>query len=76
MNKTQIYQEVVDYFGDQTKTAALLSVKQPTASGWVNGKHKMSAGVALRVERLSGGKFLASQLCDDLIDMQARAEIT
>lgn len=64
----KIYTEVIDYFDGQANTAAKLQVSQPTVSGWFNGKHGMSAKTALRVERLSFGKFKACDLSDDLAE--------
>lgn len=61
-----IYARLVSHFGGQVKTAASLGVKQGTVSGWVSGRHGMSAKVALRAERETGGVFPAIELCPDL----------
>lgn len=62
----KIYQELVDYFGGQQKTAVELNVKQPSVHAWVVGKTKMSALVALRVEQKTNGKFKAAELCPQI----------
>lgn len=62
----KIYQEVVDYFGGQKKTALELNVKQPSVHAWVVGKAKMSALVALRVQHKTNGKFKAVELCPEI----------
>ncbi|MCY1421476.1 hypothetical protein D9M71_371340 [compost metagenome] len=61
-----IYQDLVDYFGTQTKTAERLGVDQGTVSGWVREKHGMSAVTALRAEAETEGKFKAVDLCPAL----------
>lgn len=61
-----IYDELVDHFGTQTKTAVALDVDQGTVSGWVRNKHGMSAVTALRAESETEGKFKAVDLCPDL----------
>lgn len=63
MSQTSTFQSLVGHFGTQIKTAELLKVDQATVSGWVRGKHGMSPAVALRAEKLTGGKFTAAQLC-------------
>lgn len=45
-----IYDQLVDHFGGQVKTADSLGVKQGTVSGWVSGRHGMSAVTALRAQ--------------------------
>lgn len=61
-----IFQALVDHFGTQTKTAERLGVDQGTVSGWVRGKHGMSAVTALRAEAETDGAFKAVDLCPDL----------
>ncbi|QPI65856.1 transcriptional regulator [Vreelandella venusta] len=63
MSQTSTFQSLVGFFGTQIKAAELLNVDQATVSGWVRGKHGMSPAVALRAEKLTGGKFTAAQLC-------------
>lgn len=60
------YQEVVDFFGTQSKTAHALNVAQPSVNAWVLGKSRMSAITALQVEKLTQGKFKAVELCPSL----------
>lgn len=61
-----IYERLVDHFGGQVKTAAILGVKQGSVSGWVSGRHGMGAVTALRAEAQTSGKFLAVDLCPAL----------
>jgi len=42
-------------------------VKQPTVSGWLNGRHGMSIKTALKAQSITKGKFKASELCPELI---------
>ncbi|GAA0586458.1 Cro/CI family transcriptional regulator [Halomonas salifodinae] len=60
---TALFTKLVEHFDTQTNAAAALGVDQTTVSGWVRGKHGMSPAVALRAERLTEGKFKASELC-------------
>lgn len=70
--KTAI-KNLVSLFGNQTKTAEALRVKQPTVNGWLSGKHGMSAVVAIRAEKLTEGEFQAATLCPDLADLPPAA---
>jgi DNA-binding transcriptional regulator YdaS (Cro superfamily) len=64
--RMSIYERLVDCFGSQEKAALALGVKQGSVSGWVTGKHGMSAIVAMRAEEVTGGQFKAADLCPDL----------
>ncbi|WP_445425197.1 transcriptional regulator [Alishewanella sp. HL-SH06] len=70
---TSTFKNLIDHFGDQSIAAEMLGVKQPTVSGWLNGKHGMSAKTALKAERLTGGKFKASDLCPELAEVLLNA---
>lgn len=61
-----IYDHLVRHFGCQVKTAESLGVKQGTVSGWVSGRHGMSAVTAIRAENETGGLFKAVDLCPAL----------
>ncbi|CAN7518824.1 Cro/CI family transcriptional regulator [Pseudomonas sp. LjRoot71] len=61
-----IFEKLVSRFGSQVKAAEALGVKQGTVSGWVSGKHGMSAVTAIRAERVTKGEFKAEELCPDL----------
>ena len=67
-----IFKDLVVHFGTQDKTAERLGVDQGTVSGWVRGKHGMSAVTALRAEAETDGAFKAVDLCPDL----RRAELS
>ena len=62
-----IYQKIVEHFGTQQKVAEALRLDQGTVSGWVRGKHGMSAVSALKAEAITEGKFKAVELCPDLL---------
>lgn len=70
---TTTFKNLIDHFGDQSIAAEKLGVKQPTVSGWLNGKHGMSAKTALKAERLTDGKFKASDLCPELAEVLCNA---
>lgn len=63
---TQIYQDLVKFFGSQTRTAKALSIKQPSVKAWLIGKANMSEKVAIRAEKVTQGKFQAVDLCPSL----------
>ncbi|WP_440590608.1 transcriptional regulator [Rheinheimera fenheensis] len=66
---TNNFKDLIAYFGGQSIAAEQLGVKQPTVSGWLNGKHGMSPKTALKAERLTDGKFKAADLCPDLAEV-------
>lgn len=70
---TATIKKLIDHFGDQSIAAEKLGVKQPTVSGWLNGKHGMSAKTALKAERLTDGEFKASELCPELAEVLCNA---
>lgn len=53
----QIHRDLVKHFGNQTKTAQALGVKQAAVSHWCNDRNKMEFEYALKAEQLTGGKF-------------------
>lgn len=66
----ELYKEIVEGFGTQGKAAKALEVSQPTVYKWVSGSGFMSAGTAIKVERLTDGKYKATELCPDLQDVE------
>lgn len=54
-------QDVIDHFGGQKAAADALGVKQPTLSHSLEVGY-LSAEVALKAQRATGGKFLALDL--------------
>ena len=68
-----IFQRLVAHFGSQAVTAEKLGVEQGTVSGWVRSKHGMSPVVALTAEQVTGGAFLAVELCPALKRVKAAA---
>lgn len=69
-NMQEKYQEVVNYFGNQVRTADKIGVKQPSVHAWLSGKAKMSSENALKVENLTNGKFKAVDLCPRLAEIE------
>lgn len=63
----KIYQDLVDFFDGQTKTAQKLNVSQPSVNAWIKGKAKMSPLIALRAERITEGAFKAQDLCPSVM---------
>ena len=67
---TPVFKQLVAHFGGQTATAAAIGVKQPTVSGYLNGKWGMPPIVAIRAENATQGKFKASDLCPALKEFE------
>ena len=65
-----IYQQLVKHFGNQVKTAKALGVKQPSVSGWVRGRKKMSELVAMQAQKATKGEFRATDLCPSLKEIE------
>lgn len=65
---SDIYQRLVLYFKTQERTAEELLVNQSTVSGWVRGKHAMSAETAFLAQKKTGGVFLAKELRPSLAE--------
>ncbi|MFW1828062.1 transcriptional regulator [Acinetobacter sp. ULE_I092] len=68
--KNKICEELISHFGTQTATAEAIGVNQCTVNGYLNGKWKMSAKVAIRVQKATKGKFKASDLCPSLRELE------
>lgn len=61
-------EEMVAYFGNQTQTARNLNVSQPAVSQWISGASRMSPLIAIRAEKITDGRFKASDLCPALAE--------
>lgn len=72
MNQNLIakYEELVEFFGSQTKTAQALLREQPSVNAWIKGKSQMSETTALRAERVTEGRFKAYELCPSLKEFE------
>lgn len=66
MKREILVKNLIAHFGSQASTAEALNVKQPTVSAWLRGTHGISALTALRIERVTEGKFKAVDFCHDL----------
>jgi len=73
MDTIPVIKKLVDLLGGQARAAQALNVKQPTVSGWLSGKHGMSAIVAMKAERVTGGAIQAAELCPELNDLTPAA---
>ncbi len=63
MKTDKAIKKLVETLGGQTQTARSLGVSAPTVNGWLYGKHGISPLVAMRAERVTGGKVAAVDLC-------------
>ena len=55
--------ELIEYFGTQTQMARAIGIHQGGISSYLNGRHGISQTVAKTIERVTGGKFKAVDLC-------------
>ncbi|QFT84940.1 hypothetical protein FIU88_08125 [Halomonas sp. THAF12] len=62
---------LIKHFGTQERTAEALGVSQASVSGWVSGKHGMSALHAMKAEKATDGEILAVDLCPGLAGVAA-----
>lgn len=69
------YEQLVAHFGGQQRTANALGCTQPSVWAWLQGNACMSAVLALKAERLTGGEFCASDLCPALADIKSVKQI-
>lgn len=60
-DQNHIFQEVIDHFGNQPKTAKALGITQASVQGWLTSG-RMSADNALLIQKLTRGKFNALDL--------------
>ena len=58
---TELLKQAVDYFGNQKKAADALGITQPTLNLSLS-TGVVSAEVALRIQKATGGKFKAVDL--------------
>ena len=71
--KNEIVMQLVEHFSGQAAAAEALGVKQPTVSAWLNRIHGISPISALRIERITEGRFKASDLCPGLQDFDLQS---
>jgi DNA-binding transcriptional regulator YdaS (Cro superfamily) len=49
--------KVISHFGNQTKLAKHLNISRQTVNNWLHGRENMSLLYALKIEKLTKGKF-------------------
>lgn len=62
--------KVIAHFGTQGKTAKALNCSQATVFKWLHGKMNISTLYAIKVEKLTDGKFKAADLCPKLKELE------
>lgn len=65
-----IYKQVVEHYGTQQKMADAIGCSQTLVWRWLNGRAKMPTHFALKVEKLTNGKFKAVDLCPRLAEIE------
>lgn len=62
--------EVIAHFGTQGKTAQALGCSQTTIFKWLHGKMNITPIYAIKVEKITNGKFKATDLCPKLKELE------
>ncbi len=62
--------ELIQQFGGQIKLGKKVGVSQGTITGWLNQKHGISGTNAMKIEKLTNGKFRAIDLCPRLAEIE------
>lgn len=70
MSKNHVVKNLIANFGSQILLADALGLKQGTITGWLNNKHGISERNALKIEKLTNGKFRAVDLCPRLAELE------
>ena len=63
--KSKIMQKVIEHFGSQTELAAKLGITIQHVNGWCRERTSIPVIQAFKIEKLTRGKFKASQLIND-----------
>lgn len=58
--------KIIQFFGTQRKVAEVARISQPSVAGWLSGNSKPGLSSLLRIEKESGGKFLARKIRPEL----------
>lgn len=70
MKDNQIIDDVIKFFGSQTKLATSLGLKQPAVSNWRNNRNGIGQINAQKIEIITNGKFKAIDLCPRLAEIE------
>lgn len=70
MKDNQIIDDVIEFFGSQTKLAKILGLKQPAISNWRKKRNGIGHINAQKIEILTNGKFKAVDLCPRLAEIE------
>lgn len=63
--KKEYFEKVINYFGSQKELAEQLGVKKQVISMWYNEKQLMPLVYALKIEKLTEGRFKYTKLLDE-----------
>ncbi|MFA9487097.1 MULTISPECIES: transcriptional regulator [unclassified Moraxella] len=61
---------LIQHYGSQELLAKALGVTQGAISQWKTGKTTISPTNALKIEKITDGKFKAVDLCPQLIEIE------
>lgn len=61
---------LIQHYGNQELLAKALGVAQGAVSQWKTGKTAISPTNALKIEKITDGKFKAVDLCPQLIEIE------
>lgn len=71
MKKSALIEKLIAEFGSQTKLAKAVGVEQGTVTGWLYQKHGVNELNALKIEKITNGRFRAVELCPRLAELEA-----
>lgn len=63
--KNEYFKKIIDFFGSQTELAEHLGIKKQNISMWYHGKQAIPITHAIKIERLTKGKFKYTKLLDE-----------
>ncbi|OOS05973.1 Putative antitoxin of toxin-antitoxin system, YdaS/YdaT [Moraxella cuniculi DSM 21768] len=69
LHSAEIIQKLINEFGTQIKLGKAIGISQSTIAGWLRLEHGISELTALKIEKITNGKFRAVDLCPRLAEL-------
>lgn len=66
----QKIKEIITFFGTQQKLGSALGCSQTTVFKWLHNQMNITPLHALKIEKLTNGKFKAVELCPRLAELE------
>ena len=68
-HSAELIQKLIREFGTQIKLGQAIGISQSTITGWLRLEHGISELTALKIEKITEGKFRAVDLCPRLAEL-------